>query len=211
MDSWSSDQLGIMMVGGNQQCRDFLAEHRQRRSSKDDDDNTDGDNDDDNDDIRTSTTIAERYDCAVAMWYQQILKARRDDEPEPTEMPVYTPSRRPTLTCSTRPMQGLSSHHYHSQDGRGRSPTMELNSSLQNTTKHVENAIRNSQLLVVTKAKGLFDKISSTLSPKFQRDKVKVGSTIMDCVSHITDDIQSDSDDSSSTVCESIEEGFIDQ
>lgn len=72
MDSWSPEQLGLMKCGGNKQCVKFLKQHGLRRYH----------------------TIAERYDCAAAMWYQQILKARRDGEEEPKEMPDYTPTKK---------------------------------------------------------------------------------------------------------------------
>jgi hypothetical protein len=142
MDSWSSEQLHIMKVGGNKQCLDFLAHHRSI-----------------DDDQGKSTTISERYDCAAAMWYQQILKARRDNLPEPTQMPEYTPSRR---TLISRESMGSSSgsHSHH------RRSTVESNLILQETSKHVENVIKNSQQVVVTQAKGLFHRLSMHLSPK---------------------------------------------
>jgi len=73
MDSWTGEQIALMKLGGNKQCVKFLKQHGLRRHHH---------------------TIAERYDCAAAMWYQQILKARREGQAEPTEMPDYTPARR---------------------------------------------------------------------------------------------------------------------
>lgn len=96
MDSWSPEQLGLMKCGGNKQCVKFLKQHGLRRHH----------------------TVTERYDCAVAMWYQQILKARRDGTEEPKEMPNYKPTRRGLLRKDSIRGLGSSSPHRASLSGR---------------------------------------------------------------------------------------------
>lgn len=64
MDSWSPQQLAIMKLGGNQACNDFLLKHG-----------------------ITTTDIRERYSCPAAQLYKQVLKARQEGRPEPTELP----------------------------------------------------------------------------------------------------------------------------
>jgi hypothetical protein len=65
MDSWSDVQLSKMHSGGNTQCLEFLNQHG----------------------IDSSQRIKERYDCAASYLYQQVLQARREGKPEPTELP----------------------------------------------------------------------------------------------------------------------------
>lgn len=64
MDSWSSQQLAIMKLGGNQACHDFLLKHG-----------------------ITTRDIRERYSSPAAQLYKQVLKARQEGRPEPTELP----------------------------------------------------------------------------------------------------------------------------
>lgn len=85
MDSWSEEIISLMKCGGNKDCVKFLKKHG----------------------LRGSHTIAERYDCAAGMLYQQVLIARRDGLPEPTEMPDYTPNRRKSI----KSLQGFGSQH----------------------------------------------------------------------------------------------------
>jgi hypothetical protein len=172
MDSWSPEQLRLMKVGGNEQCLEFLAKHRRGG-----DEITCGDH------CRKLTTIVERYDCAAAMWYQEILKARRDDLPVPTHMPEYSPTRR---TFNSKDSLGSTS--------RPHSPTQRMstgsNVNLKETSKHVENVIKNSQQLVVDKAKGLFQNLSRHISSKRREHPEKPPS--IGCVSSMTDDGSSD-------------------
>jgi hypothetical protein len=65
MDSWSDVQLLKMHSGGNTQCLEFLNQHG----------------------IDSSQRIKERYDCPASHLYQQVLRARREGKPEPTELP----------------------------------------------------------------------------------------------------------------------------
>lgn len=64
MDSWSPQQLAIMKLGGNQACSDFLLKHGV-----------------------TTTDIRQRYSSPAAQLYKQVLKARQEGRPEPTELP----------------------------------------------------------------------------------------------------------------------------
>jgi hypothetical protein len=65
MDSWSDVQLEKMSLGGNVQCLQFLAIHGIDASE---------------------TTIQERYDTPASFLYQQVLQARKEGKPEPTEL-----------------------------------------------------------------------------------------------------------------------------
>lgn len=69
MDSWSDVQMKRMKQGGNQQYKDFYAQH-----------NNQGD--------FQARTIRERYDCPVAELYKDVLTARIEGRPEPTELPA---------------------------------------------------------------------------------------------------------------------------
>ena len=173
MDSWSPEQLCLMKVGGNEQCLAFLAKYR-----------TGGNEITGGDPCRKLlTTIVERYDCAAAMWYQEILKARRDDLPEPTHMPEYTPTRR---TFNSKDSLGSTSRHHSPTQRRSTGS----NVNLKETSKHVESVIKNSQQAVVDKAKGLFQNLSKHLSSKRREHPEKPPS--IGCVSSMTDDGSSD-------------------
>lgn len=93
MDSWSDAQLELMKCGGNRQCVNFLKEQG----------------------LRQQHSIAERYDCAAALWYHEILTARRDGRDEPTEPPNYTPTRRKEISKEGLGSRNNSSHHHHQQ------------------------------------------------------------------------------------------------
>ena len=175
MDSWTPEQLRLMKVGGNEQCLAFLSKH------------VGGDGSDNG---SKSTTIVERYDCAAAMWYQEILKARRDDLPEPTHMPEYTPTRR---TFNSKDSLGSTS----SKDSSHQRLPTGSNLNLKETSKHVENVIKNSQQVVVSKAKGLLQNLSRHLSSKRPEHPQKPPG--LDYVSSMTDDGSSDDGASSSS------------
>jgi hypothetical protein len=84
MDSWSDVQLETMRISGNQHCLDYLKGHGISSSST---------STSSSDTSGECSTIQERYDCAPALLYQQVLKARREGRPEPTELPEYIPSK----------------------------------------------------------------------------------------------------------------------
>lgn len=66
MDSWTDKQLEIMKIGGNQKCNDYLEK---------------------NGGIKARTPIKQKYDNNVAQLYKEIVKARAEGRPEPTELP----------------------------------------------------------------------------------------------------------------------------
>ena len=78
MDSWSDEQLTMMTIGGNDQCKEFLSKKG-----------------------NTSTTIRDKYDSPESFLYQQVLKARRDGKPEPTELPPPSSPKTPTTNQSS--------------------------------------------------------------------------------------------------------------
>jgi len=71
MDSWTDKQLKVMKTGGNDKCNDFLKMHG----------------------IDARTPIKEKYESAPAQLYKEVLKARIEGRPEPTELPkvIQTP------------------------------------------------------------------------------------------------------------------------
>jgi len=72
MDSWSTEQIAMMTVGGgNDACKAFLSKHGI--------------------DTKPSFTgekryIQQKYDTPVGQLYQKVIKARVKGEPEPTEL-----------------------------------------------------------------------------------------------------------------------------
>jgi hypothetical protein len=85
MDSWTQSQLQRMSAGGNIACFEFLASHGI--------------------DVH-GTLIRERYDTPAADLYQQVLKAKVDGTPIPTELP---PKREPKKKPSSQQMAGFGS------------------------------------------------------------------------------------------------------
>mmetsp|Transcript_33283 Transcript_33283/g.76705 ORF Transcript_33283/g.76705 Transcript_33283/m.76705 type:complete len:415 (-) Transcript_33283:96-1340(-) len=72
MDSWNPKQLSLMKIGGNDKCAAFL-------KSKG---------------VPPGTTIKQKYESPAAQLYKEVLKARVEGRPEPTELPkpaVRTP------------------------------------------------------------------------------------------------------------------------
>lgn len=82
MDSWTPAQMQIMKLGGNQQCQSYLSSHG----------------------IFPSTPIKAKYESDVAQLYKEILKARAEGRPEPTELTKRVPA-----SGNTRPMSSISS------------------------------------------------------------------------------------------------------
>ncbi|KAL3937677.1 MAG: hypothetical protein SGBAC_007263 [Bacillariaceae sp.] len=79
MDAWTEKQLQAMKTGGNAQCRAFLQKWGV---------NVDYDR----------TKVKERYESPAAELYREVLKARIEGRPEPTELPEQKeakPANRP--------------------------------------------------------------------------------------------------------------------
>ena len=74
MDSWTPDQIKAMKVGGNDVCRQFLQKH----GGMTENDAT----------LPLPQRIRNTYDSPSAELYRQVLKARVQGTPEPTELPT---------------------------------------------------------------------------------------------------------------------------
>uniref|UniRef100_A0A7S4JPG9 Arf-GAP domain-containing protein n=1 Tax=Odontella aurita TaxID=265563 RepID=A0A7S4JPG9_9STRA len=83
MDSWTPQQLALMKAGGNQKCKTYL-------SSKG---------------VSPSTPIKEKYESPAAQLYKEVLKARVEGRPEPTEIPKPA-ARKPARAPSSGGMSG---------------------------------------------------------------------------------------------------------
>ena len=89
MDSWSEKQLQSMKAGGgNEACRKFLSHHGVL--------------------VHPTTTgrLNDTYDTPAAELYRQVIKARVEGRPEPTELPQATKPRAAT-DWEKRPLQGF--------------------------------------------------------------------------------------------------------
>lgn len=73
MDSWPEKQLKIMKLGGNQACNAYLAKHG----------------------VPKNTPIKQKYESPAAQLYKEILKARCEGRPEPTQLPKPIPKKQP--------------------------------------------------------------------------------------------------------------------
>lgn len=65
MDSWPDKQMALMKSGGNAACNDYLQKHG----------------------IAPRTPIKAKYESPVAQLYKEVLEARVEGRPEPTELP----------------------------------------------------------------------------------------------------------------------------
>jgi hypothetical protein len=65
MDSWAPNQLALMKSGGNRKCAEYL-------KSKG---------------VDPTTPIKQKYESGAAQLYKEVLKARVEGRPEPTELP----------------------------------------------------------------------------------------------------------------------------
>ena len=70
LDSWTEKQIQQMRAGGNTRCIEFLKKQGINMS--------------------TETPIREKYDTAAAELYRQVLLARVEGRPEPTEITATT-------------------------------------------------------------------------------------------------------------------------
>ena len=69
MDSWTDKQLALMKNGGNNKCNAYLEKHG----------------------IDARTPIKQKYESSAAQLYKEILKAKVEGRPEPTELPKPQP------------------------------------------------------------------------------------------------------------------------
>jgi len=69
MDSWTDAQLALMKAGGNDKLNQFLQKHG----------------------VASRTPVREKYNSPAAQLYKQVLKARVEGKPEPTELPKVAP------------------------------------------------------------------------------------------------------------------------
>mmetsp|Transcript_37612 Transcript_37612/g.65999 ORF Transcript_37612/g.65999 Transcript_37612/m.65999 type:complete len:464 (-) Transcript_37612:183-1574(-) len=69
MDSWTPEQLKLMQMGGNQKCISYLSSNG----------------------ILPATPIKQKYESDVAQLYKEILKARAEGRPEPTQLVKKAP------------------------------------------------------------------------------------------------------------------------
>jgi ADP-ribosylation factor GTPase-activating protein 1 len=80
MDAWTEAQIKRMKKGGNQQCKDFLIKHG----------------------IDMTSSVREKYSSPAAQLYQDVLKAKVEGKPEPTEPPKQT-----ATTAKNAPMKAM--------------------------------------------------------------------------------------------------------
>ena len=69
MDSWTDKQLALMKEGGNDKCNAYLKKNG----------------------IDARTPIKQKYESPAAQLYKEVLKARVEGRPEPTELPKPAP------------------------------------------------------------------------------------------------------------------------
>merc|ERR1711865_186168 len=106
MDAWTEDQLRRMHVaGGNEACHEFLCHHGSApqlwvvppTTEKKTNNNSSSSSSSNNTTRRQ--VIQQKYDSPQGHFYQQVLKARLEGIPEPTQMPPPT-LRVPTTTTT---------------------------------------------------------------------------------------------------------------
>ena len=88
MDSWTDAQLALMKGGGNDKCNQYLQQHG----------------------IDARTPIKQKYESPAAQLYKEVLKARVEGRPEPTELPKPVPKK---------PYQPQSQQQQQQQHGMG--------------------------------------------------------------------------------------------
>lgn len=81
-----------MKQGGNQQYKDFFNKHNNSATSKD----------------FEARSIRERYDCPAAELYKDVLTAKIEGKPEPTELPAAKMAS-PTAGGAKKKMEGFGS------------------------------------------------------------------------------------------------------
>jgi len=98
MDSWTEKQLALMKNGGNDKCNEYLKKNG----------------------IDPRTPIKQKYESPVAQLYKEVLKARVEGRPEPTELPP--PQQRKAYTPSPSSMGSAASVGSMGYSGGGKDP-----------------------------------------------------------------------------------------
>jgi hypothetical protein len=97
MDHWTDAQLACMRMGGNDACNTFLASHGIAVvTAVDNDDNT-----------KRRQLIRTKYDSDAALLYQQVLLAKVEGRPIPTQLQAQ--QRRDAAPRPMRKMEGFGS------------------------------------------------------------------------------------------------------
>ena len=102
MDSWTDQQLKLMKIGGNDNCNAYLQKHG----------------------IASRTPIKQKYESPAAQLYKEVLKARAEGRPEPTQLPPPVAARK-SMPSSAPPSLGGGSSHHSSGGGGGDANGME--------------------------------------------------------------------------------------
>ena len=79
MDSWTDTQLALMKSGGNAKCAAYLKQHG----------------------VDMNGSIREKYESPAAQLYKQVLKARAEGRPEPTQLPTPAPRSNSSMSSSS--------------------------------------------------------------------------------------------------------------
>merc|ERR1711865_1275414 len=120
MDAWTEDQLRRMHVaGGNEACHEFLCHHGSApqlwvvpptTEKKTNNNNTSSSSSSSSSSSKTRRqVIQQKYDSPQGHFYQQVLKARLEGIPEPTQMPPPTllvPTTTPTMNSNYTAIRG---------------------------------------------------------------------------------------------------------
>lgn len=99
MDSWSDTQMTLMKTGGNDRCNNYLKKKG----------------------IDARTPVKQKYESDVAQLYKEVLKARIEGKPEPTELPKPKPRKAyvPSPSSNGSAMSGMSGGGGGSTDANG--------------------------------------------------------------------------------------------
>jgi len=82
MDSWTDTQLALMKCGGNAKCAAYLKTHG----------------------VDLNASIREKYESPAAQLYKEVLKARAEGRPEPTQIPQRAaPVRNSSMPTAGKP------------------------------------------------------------------------------------------------------------
>lgn len=86
MDAWTEKEVKLMKAGGNDQCNTYLCTHGV-----------------------TGSTPREKYDTPAAQLYKQVLLARIEGRPEPTQLTVPPAKRTEGRGQLKKKMEGFGS------------------------------------------------------------------------------------------------------
>merc|ERR1711865_1174198 len=94
MDAWTEDQLRRMHVaGGNEACHEFLCHGGSAPQLWVVPPTTEKKTNNNSSSKTRRQVIQQKYDSPQGHFYQQVLKARLEGIPEPTQMPTPTTSK----------------------------------------------------------------------------------------------------------------------